>query len=126
MQKMSDALSAFAGLLGAAGVAAAAASAHMGGGARLSSVALILLVHAAAVLVLATRASAAGKFARLWLVSALVLALGAALFSADVALFTLRATRLFPMAAPTGGMTMIAGWLLASVAGLAGLFGQNR
>ncbi len=131
MQKTIDALAALAGLMGASGVAAAAAAAHMPGGARLASVAMILLVHAAALLALTARAQESartdsGKAARLWLASALVLALGAGLFSADVALFTLRATRLFPMAAPTGGITMIAGWLLACIAGLAGLSGRYR
>jgi uncharacterized membrane protein YgdD (TMEM256/DUF423 family) len=136
MQKMIDALGALAGLMGASGVAAAAVAAHMPGGARLANVAMILLVHAAALLALTARAQEsartesartdAGKLARLWLASALVLALGAGLFSADVALFTLRATRLFPMAAPTGGVTMIVGWLLACVAGLAGLSGRYR
>ena len=126
MQKIIDALAAFAGLMGAAGVAAAAASAHIGGGARLAPVAMILLVHASAVLALSARAKETSGLARLWLVSALSLAFGAALFSADIALLTLRGARLFPMAAPTGGMTMIVGWLLASAAGLAGFFGRYR
>jgi uncharacterized membrane protein YgdD (TMEM256/DUF423 family) len=112
-------LAAFAGLMGASGVAAAAASAHMPGGARLSSVALVLIAHAAAILALTLRSRETGLAARLWLVSALVLALGAALFSADIALLTLRGARLFPMAAPTGGVAMIVGWLIASGAGLA-------
>ena len=71
MQKLYDGLAAFAGLMGAGGVAAAAASAHMAGGARLGNVALILLVHAVAVLVLSGRAREAGPSARLWLASAL-------------------------------------------------------
>lgn len=123
MQKTSDAfsalLAAFAGLMGAGGVAAAAASAHMPGGARLSSVALILIAHAAAILALTLRSRETGLAGRLWLASALVLALGAALFSADIALLTLRGVRLFPMAAPTGGVAMIVGWLIASGAGVA-------
>jgi uncharacterized membrane protein YgdD (TMEM256/DUF423 family) len=112
-------LAAFAGLMGAGGVAAAAASAHMPGAARLSSVALVLLAHAAAILALTLTSREAGLAARLRLASALVLAMGAALFSADVALLTLRGARLFPMAAPTGGIAMIVGWLIASGAGLA-------
>ena len=126
MQKTIDGLAVLAGLMGACGVAAAAASAHLPGGARLASVAMILLVHAAALLGLTARARDAGKTARLWLASALVLAVGAALFSVDVALLTLRGARLFPMAAPIGGVTMMAGWLLASLAGLAGLSGRYR
>ncbi len=125
MQKIIDGLAALAGLMGAGGVAAAAASAHLPGAARLTSVAMILLVHAVAVLQLSSRARECGNnsdaLARVWLVSALVLTLGAALFSCDVALLTLRGARLFPMAAPTGGVAMILGWLIASAAGLAGL-----
>ncbi len=120
MQKITDGLSAFAGLMGACGVAAAAAAAHMPGGARLSSVALILLVHAAAVLDVSTRARDSAGRTSLWLAAGLVLAVGAALFSADVTLLTLRGARLFPMAAPTGGVMMILGWLIVGGAGLAG------
>jgi uncharacterized membrane protein YgdD (TMEM256/DUF423 family) len=121
MKTILGVLTGFAGVMGACGVAAAAAAAHMPGGARLSSVALILLVHAAAVLNLATRADDNSQLPRIWLAAGLVLALGAALFSGDVALLTLRGSRLFPMAAPTGGMTMILGWLIVGGAGLAGL-----
>ncbi len=124
MRKVIDGLAAFAGLMGACGVAAAAAAAHAPGGARMASVALILLVHAAALLNLATRSETAGRDApgrgRLWLAAAIVLAFGATLFSADVTLLTLRGARLFPMAAPTGGMAMILGWLIAGAAGVAG------
>jgi uncharacterized membrane protein YgdD (TMEM256/DUF423 family) len=118
MKKISLGLTAFAGLMGACGVAAAAAAAHLPGGARLASVALVLLVHAATVLNLATRAGEREGNPRFWLAAGLVLAFGAALFSGDVTLLTLRGARLFPMAAPIGGMTMIAGWLLVSLAGL--------
>jgi uncharacterized membrane protein YgdD (TMEM256/DUF423 family) len=126
MQKIIDALAAFAGLMGATGVAAAAAAAHVGGAARLASVAMILLVHAAALLALAAQAKESDGKPKLWLASALALALGATLFSADVALLTLRGAHLFPMAAPTGGMIMIAGWLLASAAGFTGLFRRRH
>ena len=126
MRKIIDGLAAFAGLMGACGVAAAAASAHLPGAARLSGVALVLLAHAAAVLCLSARAKDNAPQGRAWLASALVLALGAALFSGDVALLTLRGARLFPMAAPTGGIAMIFGWLIASGAGLAGMANSYR
>jgi uncharacterized membrane protein YgdD (TMEM256/DUF423 family) len=125
MRKIIDGLAAFAGLMGASGVAAAA-SAHVAGAGRLSSVALVLLAHAAAILGLTARAADGAPFARVWLASALVLALGAALFSGDIALLTLRGARLFPMAAPTGGVAMIIGWLIASGAGLAALTKSYR
>ena len=44
-----------------------------------------------------------------------MLLLGAALFSGDVALRAYAGHRLFPMAAPTGGMVMMAGWLLLAL-----------
>ena len=122
MRKVLDALNAWAGLLGACGVAAAAAAAHLPGADNLRSVALILLVHAAALLGLTARAAENTPGARLWLAAALAIALGAALFSADVALLTLRGARLFPMAAPAGGTILILGWLTACAAGLADLF----
>jgi uncharacterized membrane protein YgdD (TMEM256/DUF423 family) len=115
MDKALGALNACAGLFGACGVAAAAGAAHLAGGDRLNSVALILLAHAAALLGLTMRAR---DGSRLWLASAAVIALGAALFSADVALLTLRGARLFPMAAPTGGTLLILGWLTAFFAGI--------
>lgn len=121
MQKLLGALDACAGLFGACGIAAAAGAAHVAGGERLQSVALILLVHAAALLGLTSRARNGAPGAAMWLASALALCLGAALFSADVALLTLRGARLFPMAAPTGGTIMIFGWLAVFAAGAAGL-----
>jgi uncharacterized membrane protein YgdD (TMEM256/DUF423 family) len=117
MQKAFVAVNACAGLFGACGIAAAAAAAHMEGE-RLNSVALILLVHAAALLGLTARAEKGGLGGRLWFASALTLCLGAALFSADVSLLILRGSRLFPMAAPIGGTTMILGWLIAFFAAL--------
>jgi uncharacterized membrane protein YgdD (TMEM256/DUF423 family) len=122
MGKILGALNACAGLFGACGVAAAAGAAHLAGGEHLNAVALILLAHAAALLGLTQRArdiaSDHAFGARLWLASALVIALGAGLFAADVTLLTLRGARLFPMAAPTGGTMMILGWLAAFFAGI--------
>jgi uncharacterized membrane protein YgdD (TMEM256/DUF423 family) len=122
MRKILDALNAWAGLLGACGVAAAAAGAHLAGAENLHSVALILLVHAAALPGLTAHARKGAWGGRLWLASALAIASGAALFSADVTLLTLRGARLFPFAAPTGGTAMILGWAFACAAGLADLF----
>ena len=47
------------------------------------------------------------------------------LFSGDIAARTLWGVRLFPMAAPIGGSTMIIGWLLLSVAGIWEVFAQR-
>jgi uncharacterized membrane protein YgdD (TMEM256/DUF423 family) len=126
MQRLSLGLDAFAGLMGASGVAAAAGAAHMAGGAHLSSVALVLLVHAAALLGLTARARDGGANARLWLAAAVILAAGTTLFSADVTLLTLWSARLFPFAAPTGGMAMILGWLVVFWAGLSDYLRRYR
>ena len=45
--------------------------------------------------------------------------IGAALFAADVAMRAYLGHRLFPFAAPTGGMLLIIGWLLVAIAALA-------
>ena len=63
--------------------------------------------------------------ARAFLLVALVLLIGVTLFSGDIAARTLWAVRLFPMAAPIGGSTMIIGWLLLSVAGVWEVFAQR-
>jgi uncharacterized membrane protein YgdD (TMEM256/DUF423 family) len=126
MNKALGVLDACAGLFGACGVASAAAAAHLPGGERLNAVALILLAHAAALLAITPRARPGEASARLWLASAVALAVGAALFSSDVALLTLRGARLFPMAAPTGGTILILGWLVAFFAGIAELSRRYR
>ncbi len=115
-------LSALAGIYGACGVGAAAAAAHLANAATMSSVALILLVHAAALLALAALATGEPEFARWVLPACGAMALGALLFAADVSLRALAGTRLFPMAAPTGGILLIASWVLVALAGLRAVF----
>ena len=118
------ALAVYAGLLGAAGVALAAAGAHGNALSPLTPAAQFLLMHAAAALAIvavATRAAHPLAF----LLAALVLLLGVSLFSGDIAARTVWGTRLFPMAAPIGGSTMILGWLVLSAAGLWEVFGQR-
>ena len=99
-------LLAISGLMGAGGVAMAAAGAHMGGE-SLTSAATFLLVHAAVVAGLA----ASGAAIKGLNASASLLAFGALLFSGDIAARALLAAKLFPMAAPIGGMVMILAWL---------------
>jgi uncharacterized membrane protein YgdD (TMEM256/DUF423 family) len=48
----------------------------------------------------------------------LILAAGALVFTADLAVRHLWGPQLFPYAAPAGGTAMIAGWLLIAIAGL--------
>jgi uncharacterized membrane protein YgdD (TMEM256/DUF423 family) len=108
----------FAGLMGAAGVALLAASAHAAPGAGLDSAAQILLFHASAVIAL-TAAGRDGLLARpLALLAGLGLAAGATLFAGDIAARAFLGHRLFPMAAPTGGVILIASWLGVTAAAI--------
>jgi uncharacterized membrane protein YgdD (TMEM256/DUF423 family) len=67
-----------------------------------------------AIAALAVRSAHPGAF----LVAALILLIGVTLFSGDIAARTFWGNRLFPMAAPIGGTTMIIGWLILSAAGV--------
>jgi uncharacterized membrane protein YgdD (TMEM256/DUF423 family) len=106
MGRLNAALTAWAGLMGACGVGAAAIAAHAPGAERMASVALILLAHSTALLALALRTG------RLFAAAGVAMALGATLFAVDVSLVALRGVHLFPMAAPSGGVTLILAWLL--------------
>ncbi len=106
-------LAAVAGLFGAAGVGAAAAAAHIVGDASLHTAADFLLFHAASLIGLVA-ASRERPHAGL-LVAGTLIAAGTVLFSGDLALRVLGGLRLVPMAAPTGGLLLIAGWLVLAV-----------
>lgn len=112
-------LTAMAGVLGASGVALAAVAAHKVDDPSLATAAHMLILHAAATLAVTAHMRRAhhGRPAasRIWTLAALLLLAGAALFAGDIAMRALAGTRLFPMAAPIGGSTMIAGWLVVTV-----------
>lgn len=112
MSGPSRSIVAVGGLLGAAGITLAAAASHGANGAILSSAALVCLANGPALLALA----ALGSAIRLAATAAWVIAAGTVLFAADIVLRSYAAQGLFPMAAPAGGLTMIAGWLLVAVA----------
>jgi uncharacterized membrane protein YgdD (TMEM256/DUF423 family) len=120
MGAMSFVLIAGAGLAGAAGVALAAIAAHKAESAGLTTAALLLVLHAAAVVALVAL-SQTGLFGRGLLAAAWVLLFGALLFSASVAKLTLAGTPLFPMSAPAGGTLMILGWVTVGGAALLAL-----
>jgi len=111
----------FAGLMGAGGVALAAADAHAAPGAGLAAGAYMLLFHAAALV------GGTALYGQVVLWRPLLLAVlsgwivGAALFSGDVAFRTFAGHRLFSMAAPTGGIVLIAAWLALAAAAVAAL-----
>jgi uncharacterized membrane protein YgdD (TMEM256/DUF423 family) len=117
---METALLVLAGLMGAAGIALAAASAHGTPGAGLDSAGTMLLFHAAAVLGGAALLHQGPVSRTIGLVALCGFVLGAALFAGDVAARAWLGSRLFPMAAPTGGTILIAAWLAMAVAALVG------
>lgn len=102
-----------AGLIGAAGVALAAAATHLGA-ALLGPASAMCLAHAPALLALYL---AATRF-RTATPAGLMMALGTALFAGDLVMKHFYGGSLFPLAAPTGGLLMIAAWLVAGAGAL--------
>jgi uncharacterized membrane protein YgdD (TMEM256/DUF423 family) len=100
--------------MGAAGVALAAVGAHRSGNPNVTTAAYFLLLHAAAIIALGARAPSRGRGALL--AAASLLALGAVLFSGELAVHALAEITVLPLAAPTGGLLMILGWLVAALA----------
>ncbi|HZP69858.1 MAG TPA: DUF423 domain-containing protein [Pseudolabrys sp.] len=118
---MEHLLIALAGLMGAAGVLLAAASAHGKPGSGLDSAGYLLLLHAAAV-VAGVAAMRSGLLLRPpGLLALCGFVLGAGLFAADVAARTYLGSRLFPFAAPAGGIIQVLSWLLLAIAALMAL-----
>ena len=117
-------LLALAGLMGAAGIMLAAAVAHAAPGAGLEGAASMLLFHAVAIV----GGAALVQQGMLWRpLSFVVLAawvVGAVLFSSDIALRAFAGHRLFPMAAPSGGIILILSWL-GFVAAAIGAFARG-
>jgi len=111
-----------AGLMGAAGVVLLAAAAHAAPGAGLDSAGQMLLFHAVAAVAVAAALSQGLVFRPLAIAAAIGLVAGAALFSGDIAMRAFAGHRLFPMAAPTGGVVLIASWLALGVAAVVTLF----
>lgn len=108
-----------AALMGAAGIMLAAAAAHAVAGAGLDAAASMLLFHAAAALGAAALAQQGLLHRALGLAVVAAWVLGAVLFSGDIALRAFAGHRLFPLAAPAGGITLIVGWLVLALAVLA-------
>ncbi|MBI4273697.1 MAG: DUF423 domain-containing protein [Rhizobiales bacterium] len=112
-------LVALACLMGAAGIVLTAAAAHAVKGAGLDLAGFMLLFHAPAVIAVMAAASNSLLWRPLETIGAMGLILGAVLFAGDIALRAYTGHRLFPMAAPTGGMVLIASWLALAAAALA-------
>lgn len=101
-----------AGLAGAAGVALSAVAAHTQT-AHTGTAAQFLLFHAPLFLILGAVDAAPWRKRA----GGLVL-VGLLLFAGDLLVRDVAGSPLFPMAAPTGGITMILGWLLIALTGL--------
>lgn len=101
-----------AGLAGAAGVAVSAAASHSGD-TNLAIAGNFLLIHAPALLAIASLPRT-----RLLTGATIVLIAGLALFTGDLAVRALAGRSLFAFAAPLGGGGLILGWLGIAAAGL--------
>jgi uncharacterized membrane protein YgdD (TMEM256/DUF423 family) len=99
------------GLMGLAGVSLAAAASHGGDTHLLGSASTMCLAHAPVLLALYI---AHGSF-RTATISGLVVGFGTIVFAGDLVSRHFLGERLFPFAAPTGGMLMMLGWLLVAV-----------
>jgi uncharacterized membrane protein YgdD (TMEM256/DUF423 family) len=114
-------LIALAALMGAAGVMLLAAGAHAAPGAGLDGAGQMLLFHAAAA-VAAAGALHQGLLSRpLGSAAAIGFVVGAVLFSADIAMRAFAGHRLFPYAAPSGGVILIVSWLVLCAAAIVAL-----
>lgn len=96
------------GILGASGVGLAAAASHGDDVRLLGSASTMCLAHAPVLLGLWL----ANERLRTANLAALVLGLGTVLFVGDLLSRHLGQGALFPMAAPSGGIAMMLGWLL--------------
>ena len=114
-------LIALAGLMGAGGIVLAAAGAHAAPQSGLDGAAYLLLFHAAAMLGGAALTQQGLLWRPLMLAVLAGWVLGAVLFSGDIALRAFAGHRLFPMAAPTGGIILIAAWLALAAAAVGAL-----
>ncbi len=100
-----------AGALGITGVGLAAAASHLGDDHLLGNAAQMCLAHAPALVGIV----AAGARLRTGLAAGLLIGLGTALFAGDLVYRHFQGSGLFPMAAPSGGMAMMAGWLAVGI-----------
>ena len=85
-------------------------------GAGLDSAGHTLLFHAAAVIAAASALAQGLLFRPLAIAAAIGLVVGAALFSGDIAMRAFAGHRLFPFAAPAGGVILIVSWIAVALA----------
>ena len=104
----------FAGLAGATGVALSAVAAHKIDSPALMTAAMMLTLHAAAAVALLSLA-ARRQNGRRWVATAGLMLCAAGLFAGAVTYHALTGNHIFPSAAPIGGSTLIASWLVVAV-----------
>lgn len=107
-----------AGVMGAAGIVLAAVSAHHANGLGLEAPAYMLLFHATALLSAAAALDRGLMWRPLGIGAIAGFVLGVALFAGDLSLRAFAGHRLFPMAAPTGGLVLMAAWIALALAGV--------
>ena len=105
-------LVALGALAGLAGVALSAVAVHHRGPGSLDIVARFLLAHAPVLMALPALVAAGLLRRRVALAAGFAIAAGATLFCGDLAVRSLAGLVLIPMAAPTGGVMLMAGWAL--------------
>ena len=108
------AVTAAGGLIGALGVIAAAAASHGAESRNFGAIATICLSHGPLLVALGL----VGVSGRWFGAAAWVLIVGTMLFAGDLLVLEKLGHSLFPLAAPIGGVVMIAGWILLSVAAI--------
>lgn len=118
LEKLRPLILMLSGFLGASGVALAAAASHGEDARLLGSASAMCLAHAPVLLGLWL----AGYRMKTAHLAAIVLALGTILFASDLLSRHFGHGSLFPMAAPSGGLLMIAGWVLV---GAGAFFREN-
>jgi uncharacterized membrane protein YgdD (TMEM256/DUF423 family) len=104
----------FAGLFGLSGIGLAAAASHLDDQRLLGGASLMCLVHAPALLALSLGREKLPSAIQ----AGLLMMIGVVLFAGDLVKRHLTGSGLFPMSAPAGGLTMMAGWLLVSLGAL--------
>ena len=108
-----------AALYGACGTALLAAGSHAAGGLA-TTAGQMLLWHAPAIIAAAVARENGLLHRSIGTLAIVMLIAGVGLFAADLAVRAfLGWPRLFPMAAPTGGMLTIGGWVVLAAAALA-------
>jgi uncharacterized membrane protein YgdD (TMEM256/DUF423 family) len=118
MRILEKLLAVAAGVFGATGIILSAVAAHLEPSPALQNAALMLLVHAPALIAIlvAVRTRFLPRFGGMF--GAVALAIGVILFSGDLSLRIFAGMPLFPLAAPTGGILLIFGWAVLALSGI--------